>query len=78
MEPIKRTYSVKVLLIQEDNLWSMQCLDYDLAAQGRTQEEVKDAFGKIFLGQIVIDIREGREPFENIGKAPQEFWDMFK
>lgn len=74
----KRAFSVKVLLIEEDALWSMQCLDYDIAAQGRTIDEAKDSFEKTFLGQIAVDIEENREPFKNVEKAPQEFWDQFE
>ncbi len=74
----KKTFIIKVLLIQKDTLWSVQCLEYDIAAQGKTIDEAKDAFEKTFLGQISLDINENRKPFEGIEKAPQEFWDMFK
>ncbi len=74
----KKTFIIKMLLIKEDALWSVQCLEYDIAAQGKTIDEAQDAFEKTFLGQIALDIKENREPFEDIEKAPQEFWDMFK
>ena len=73
----KATFKVSVLLIQEGDLWSMQCLDYDIAAQGKTIDEAKDRFEKTFLGQIALDIKENREPFMGVEKAPQEFWEMF-
>ncbi len=69
-------FTVRTLLIQEGDLWSIQCLEYDIAAQGRTIDEAKNAFEKTFLGQIALDIKEDREPFEGIEKAPQEFWNM--
>jgi len=55
----------------------MQCLEYDIAAQGKTPDEAKDRFEKTFLGQIALDIKENREPFTDVGRAPQKFWDMF-
>ncbi|MCP4650270.1 MAG: hypothetical protein GY853_09370 [PVC group bacterium] len=78
MEPIKKTITIKILLIQDDDLWSAQCLNYDIAAQGRTKEEAQDTFEKTFLGQIILDIKENKDPLEGIGKAPQKFWDMFR
>lgn len=68
----------KLQLIQEGDLWSIQCLDFDIAAQGRTIDEAKDRFEKTFLGQIELDIKEKREPFSGVEKAPQEFWEMFE
>lgn len=78
MAPIKRTIPISMLLIRDDNAWSIQCLEYDIAAQGATKEEAEDAFEKTFLGQIYLDIHENREPLEGIEKAPKIFWDMFQ
>ena len=73
----KATFNVSALLIQEGNLWSIQCLEYDIAAQGKTADEARDRFEKTFLGQIELDIKENREPFTGVERAPREFWDMF-
>jgi len=71
-------YVVRVLLIQEGSSWAAQCLEYDIAAQGNSIDDAKNAFEKTFLGQIALDVKENREPFEGIEQAPQDFWEMFK
>ena len=75
---IKKDFKIRVLLIKEASMWAAQCLEFDIAAQGETQDEAKEAFGKTFLGQIALDISENREPLEDIAPAPQEFLDMFE
>ena len=77
MKQIEKTITIRTLLIQDNNSWSIQCLEYDVAAQGETIEEAEDAFEKTFLGQIFLDIHENKEPLEGIEKAPKVFWDMF-
>ena len=74
----KKKLTLSILIIRDDLSYSIQCLEYDIAAQGETQKEAEDAFEKTFLGQIILDIHENKEPLEEIEKAPQLFWDMFR
>lgn len=73
-----KSFKVSVLLINEGEAWSAQCLDYDIAAQGATFQKVMDSFEKTFLGQIALDIRSGREPLANIDCAPQEYFESVR
>lgn len=71
------TLTVSVLLLHEEGGWVAQCLEVDVAAQGKTIAEAKSALERTFVGQIVLDLKNGRQPLEAIGPAPGEYWEMF-
>lgn len=72
-----KTFNVSVLLLNENGLWIAQCLEYDITAQGKRIKEAMQAFEEVFVGQAVLDIEQGKKPFEGISKAPPEYWKMF-
>lgn len=69
---------ISVLLLQEENYWVAQCLEYDIAAQGKSISEAKKSFEKTIIGQIVLDLKDNLKPLNSIKKAPQMYFDMFK
>jgi len=76
-EPSPRTISLRVIYIRENDYWVAQCLEHDIAAQGKTLPEVEDAFRKTIIGQIILDLRKGREPLEDLKPAPPMYWRKF-
>lgn len=72
------SFSISVLLRHEDHGWAAQCLEYDIAAQGKTLTEAKAAMEKAFVGQLVVDLINGTEPLSTVGKAPIEYWQQFQ
>ena len=71
------TFVVSVLLLHEQDNWVAQCLEYDVAAQGRTIAEAKAAFERTFVGQILVDVKNNSRPLEGIGQAPGVYWNKF-
>src|SRR6266542_2500761 len=69
-----RILFLKVIYLPEGNAWVAQCLEHDIAAQGKTLPEAEDAFRRTLLAQVVLDIRKGREPLEDIKAAPKMYW----
>ena len=69
---------LRVLLFQEDKTWVAQCLEWDIAAQGKTLDDALNSFECIFVGQIILDIENGRKPLESTPVAPKEYQKMFK
>lgn len=69
-------FDLSVLVLPEDGGFAAQCLEYDIAAQGTTEEMAKEAFEETFIGQIVVDLKQGKKPLEGIAKAPTMYWDM--
>jgi hypothetical protein len=68
------TITVRVLFIREGDSYVAQCLEYDIAAQGKTMPEVKRGFELTFAGQMELDTRAGRPLFQGIPKAPDIYW----
>ena len=78
----KIEFNVSILLKKEgmgdQSGWVAQCLEYDIAAQGKTIAAAKIAFEETFVGQIMVDIVHNKQPLEGIQKAPKEYWNEFK
>lgn len=72
-----RTITLRVVYLREGDSWIAQCLEHDIAAQGKTLPDVEEAFRRTVVGQIMLDLRKGREPFEGIKPAPKMYWRKF-
>lgn len=72
------TFKLSILLLRENDRWIAQCLEYDIAAQGRTLAEVKETFAKTFTGQVLVDLQHNIQPLGTFGQAPREYWEKFK
>ena len=79
---MEHSFFVSILFIKEffedQSGWVAQCLEYDIAAQGKTIKEAKIAFERTFVGQVVTDIFHQKKPLEGIPKAPSEYWVEFR
>jgi len=71
------SFILSVLLFQQDKTWIAQCLEWDVAAQGKTLDDALNSFEKTFVGQIILDIEGGRNPLETTPQAPKEYWEKF-
>jgi hypothetical protein len=76
----QKTYSfmLSILLFQEDTTWIAQCLQYDIAAQGKTLDDALNSFEKTFVGQLILDIEQDKNPLENTPQTPKEYWTKFE
>jgi hypothetical protein len=74
----KHKISVRVLLYQENNMWIVQCWEYDFASQGGTTKRALDGFERLFLGQISLDIEDGIEPLSELEPAPVWRHEIFE
>ena len=78
MTPRTLDFKLSVLLLREGEDWVAQCLEYDIAAQGRTLESVKDAFAQAFAARVTIDLARGVQPLIDLASAPNNYWMKFK
>lgn len=72
------SFRLNILLFQEGNTWVAQCLERDVAGQGKTIDEATSAFERTFVGQIIIDVHNNEPPLGNIQRAPREYWEKFE
>ena len=52
-------------------------MEYDIAAQAPTIDAAKKAFEQTFVGQIMVDAENGRQPLSGIAQAPPSYWKKF-
>lgn len=72
------TYSISVLLIQEGDWWSAQCLEYDIATQAKSLPELDYELQRVLLAHIMASVSLGKQPFEGLDPAPAEYWEMYR
>ena len=70
-------FHICVLLLQEGEWWSAQCLEHDVAVQARSLPELRTELERVLLLHVLAALEEGRKPFSEIGPAPGKYWDMF-
>jgi hypothetical protein len=73
-----QNFEVSVVLCREGEGWAAQCLQYDIAAQGKTIQEAKDSLEKAFVSQVMIDLLHETDALSAIPQAPREYWVMFE
>ena len=66
--------TVSVLLHKDGTAWFAQCLDYDVAVQGRTKEEAKRRFLRTLDAQILDDLLDGYWPLSRLPQAPPRYF----
>jgi len=76
---VKESGKLKVLLINDNGPWVVQCLQHDIAAQGETPTKALEAFNWTYWAQVLLDQQKGIEPpLGNLEKAPDEYWQRFE
>lgn len=61
---------LELLLLREGGHYVAQCLEHDIAAQGKSIPEVKKAFEDTLAGFIAIDSDNGCSPLSKVPPAP--------
>ena len=69
---------LRFVVIQEGDWLSAQCLEYDIATQARTLEDLAYELQRMIVGHVATSKKLDKEPFEGLPRAPQKFWDMFE
>jgi predicted RNase H-like HicB family nuclease len=77
MSQFEAPYDISVILLQEGEWWSAQCLEHDIAVQAKTLPELRNELERVLLLHVMLAKEEGAEPFSNLSRAPQKYWDMF-
>ncbi len=70
--------TLSVVLIEHEDAWSAQCLEYDIGAQAATLNDVIYEFQRSIVGHVAICAALEREPFKSLKAAPQKYWKMWE
>lgn len=71
-------YSIDVVLIEYEEIWVAQCLQYDIGAQAKNLQDVVYELNRSLVGHIIISQEKDVEPFSNLEIAPTKYWEMWK
>jgi hypothetical protein len=74
---VERKVPIRFLLFEHKDGWSAQCLEYGFATQAETLSDLYYEIESVIVGHITVSARLGSRPFEEFGRAPQKYWDMF-
>jgi hypothetical protein len=72
-----KSQTLRVLLLNERGAWVAQCLEYDIAAQGKSIKDAISSFAEVLGGQITLDLKANREPLSGKKEAPSWYWRAF-
>ena len=72
------TVTLKILVLREGEYLVGQALEYDIAAQGRTMNELHVRFQETIAAYVLLCAKNGQEPFKALGRAPEWYWEKFK
>ena len=70
-------YKVSVVLFRSAGWWVAQCLEYDIATQAKTLEDLCYELQRVLVGRLTVSQELGLEPFRGLPAAPQKYWNMF-
>lgn len=69
---------LSVLFLKEGNSWVGQCLEHDIAAQGKTFEDAKSALRNTIVAQMFLDASNHATPLSGIKPAPNYYKEKFE
>lgn len=78
MNANERAFHISAILFEEGDWWSAQCLEYDIAAQARTLNDLLYELERVLVSHLSIAEQLGRKPFEGLDPAPQKFWELYQ
>ncbi len=74
---MKAILQLNAVAFQEDGVWIVQGVDYDIATFTHDVNDVPEAFMKAVMEYVCITVQLGREPLQGVKSAPSHFKDMF-
>jgi len=68
---------LRVLVLQEGDYWVAQCLEHDVAAQGKTPKQLAHALNSALVGHAAIAQLHREKFFENMSPAPKFYHELY-
>ena len=68
---------IHAVILQEGTHLVAQCLEYDIAAQGKDAEELRRNLQATLLAHIEVARSKGEKPFRRLKQAPKHYWELY-
>ncbi|HVB83088.1 MAG TPA: hypothetical protein VNE82_24455 [Candidatus Binataceae bacterium] len=75
--PERERLLLSVLLFNEGETWVVQCLEYDIVAQGESPRAALEALGWTIGAHILLDREKHRKLFSTLQPAPDLLRERF-
>lgn len=69
---------LNILIMHKGPFMVARSLEFDIAAQGRSFREAFQNWCDVFIAQIQMDLRAGRQPLSMVPAAPKDLRDYFE
>ena len=69
--------NLNVLLMKDGGVWTAQCLEHNIAAQGKTTDEAILELTRTIVGELALRAERGQEGLADIPRAPDAYWRLF-
>lgn len=73
-----QTTTIHVVVFEDRGWWVAQCLEYDLCTSSKNLKDLPGKIAKQLRLQVALDRKKGRQPFEDLPRSPQKFWDLHR
>ena len=73
-----QTTSIRVVVFEDRGWWVAQCLEYDLCTSSKNLNDLPKQIAAQLRLQMALDRKSGRQPFEDLPRAPAKFWDLYQ
>jgi hypothetical protein len=71
-------YTIHAVAFRRGDWWIAQCLEYRLATQTKTLEELPYELERLLTVQVQSSLARGIEPFAGFTPAPRRYWQMYE
>lgn len=71
-------YVIHAVAFQNGANWVAQCLEHDIATQATNLDSLLYELERIVVAHLIVAERENLGAFDDIPKAPQRFWDLYR
>ncbi len=68
-----RRTRLRVVIFQEGDWLCAQCLDYDIATQAKSLDDLRYDLERLMVGHIAISLKHGVKPFRHLQPAPKKY-----
>ena len=69
--------TLRILLVSDGGSWTAQCLEHDIAAQGKTIENALLEFQRTLVAEVCLCAARGEQGLESVPRAPQLYWTKY-
>ncbi len=78
MKTSKNVRKIRIVVFQDNGWWIAQCLEYDIAAQAKTFDDVQYEIQRMLIGRTIAAKKTGVGVFDNIPPAPKYYHELYK